>query len=165
MMQLLEDPRLIEVELNRRLEAARHSNPAKRHQEELARELAQVHKRMERLLTAYQEDLLSLEELRRRMPELRRREQRLQTDVHSLSAQLANQAAYLRLAQTLSEFLARLRAQVQTLDVHERQRIVQLLVKEVVVGEDRITIRHSIPNTLRSSGGNEGQSIDCLNNS
>ena len=30
---------------------------------------------MERLLTAYQEDLLSLDELRRRMPELRTREQ------------------------------------------------------------------------------------------
>ncbi len=157
-MRLLEDPKLIEAELNRRLEAARHSNPTKRHQDGLARELAQVHKRMERLLTAYQEDLLSLEELRRRMPKLRQCEQRLQADIHSLSAQLADQAAYLQLAQTLSEFLARLRTQVQTLDVHERQRIVRLLVKEVGVGEDSITIRHSIPSTLRSSRGNEGSS-------
>jgi site-specific DNA recombinase len=27
----------------------------------------------------------------------------------------------------------------------ERQRIVRLLVKEILVGEDSITIRHSIP--------------------
>jgi site-specific DNA recombinase len=31
------------------------------------------------------------------------------------------------------------------LSVIERQRIVRLLVREVLVGEDTITIRHSIP--------------------
>jgi len=41
------------------------------------------------LLTAYQEDLLSLDELRRRMPELRQRETRLMAERESLSDQLA----------------------------------------------------------------------------
>ena len=35
----------------------------------------------------------------------------------------------------------------QTIDVTERQRIVRLLVKEVLVNDDTITIRHSIPIT------------------
>jgi site-specific DNA recombinase len=157
-VRLLEDPTLIQAELNRRLEAARSTNPAKRHQDSLTRDLARVQKSMERLVTAYQEELLSLDELRRRMPELRSREQRLQIELQSLSAQLADQVAYLRLAQTLSEFLTRLRTNVQTLDVHDRQRIVRLLVKEIVVGEDSITIRHSIPSTIHSSGGNDGPS-------
>jgi site-specific DNA recombinase len=43
---------------------------------------------MDRLLTAYQEDLLSLNELRRRMPAMRQREQRLQDELRSFSAQL-----------------------------------------------------------------------------
>jgi hypothetical protein len=34
--------------------------------------------------------------------------------------------------------------------------VVRLLVKEVVVGDDSITIRHSIPNSNRSSGGPAG---------
>jgi site-specific DNA recombinase len=38
-----------------------------------------------------------------------------------------------------------LRSAAQTLSVIERQKIVRLLVKEVLVGEDTITIRHSIP--------------------
>src|SRR5436853_1147307 len=42
-------------------------------------------------------------------------------------------------------FLARLRSAAETLSVMERQRIVRLLVKDVLVGEDTITIRHSIP--------------------
>ncbi len=132
--RLLEDPALIQAELTRRVEAARTSHPAKQHQDRIERELLQAQRRVERLLTAYQEDLLSLDELRRRMPELRQRETRLKAELESLSAQLADQATYLRLAHTLGEFLERLRTQVQDLDVLERQRVVRLLVKEVVVG-------------------------------
>jgi site-specific DNA recombinase len=157
-VRLLEDPTLIQAEINRRLDSARNANPAKRHQEGLIRDLTRAQKSMERLLTAYQEDLLSLDELRRRMPELRSREQQIQAELQSLGAQLADQAAYLRLAQTLSEFLARLHANVATLGVPERQRILRLLVKEVVVGQDSITIRHSIPCTPVSSGGPDGSS-------
>ena len=151
--RLLEDPALIQAELTRRVEAARTSNPAKQHQEQISRELLQAQRRAERLLTAYQEDLLSLDELRRRMPELRQRETRLKAELESLSAQLADQATYLRLAHTLGEFLQRLRSQVGGLDVPDRQRVVRLLVREIVVGENVITIRHSIPLSDRSSGG------------
>jgi len=68
-------------------------------------------------------------------------------------AELAEQATYLRLAHTLGEFLQRLHNQAQTLDVLARQRVVRLLVKEIVVGHDSITIRHSIPNSNRPCGG------------
>jgi site-specific DNA recombinase len=154
--RLLEDPALIQAELTRRVEAARTSHPAKQNQDRLVRELLQAQRRVERLLTAYQEDLLSLDELRRRMPELRQRETRLKAELDSLSAQLADQATYLRLAHTLGEFLERLRTQTQGLDVLERQRVVRLLVKEVIVGDDSITIRHSIPNSQWPTGGPTG---------
>ena len=157
-VRLIEDPTLIQAELDRRLEAARNSSPAKRQQESLTRDLTQARKRMDRLLTAYQEDLLSLDELRRRMPVLRQREQRLQGELQSLSAQLADQAAYLRLAENLSTFLARLHSNAQALDVRDRQRIARLLVKEVVVADNSITIRHSIPTAARFAGGNGGPS-------
>jgi hypothetical protein len=42
-------------------------------------------------------------------------------------------AAYLRLAETLNTFLTRLRSSAGALDVSERQRIMRLLVKEVLV--------------------------------
>ena len=154
--RLLEDPALIQAELTRRLEAARTSDPAKQNQDRIVREMLQTQRRVERLLTAYQEDLLSLDELRRRMPEMRQRETRLKAELDSLSAQLADQATYLRLAHTLGEFLDRLRTQTKGLDVLERQRVVRLLVKEVIVGDDSITIRHSIPTSSRPSGGPAG---------
>ncbi len=111
----------------------------------MLRELIQVGKGMERLLTAYQEGLLSIEQLRQRMPALRNREQMLRSELQAITEQINDRAAFLRLAETLTAFLARLRSNAETLDVAERQRIVRLVIKEVLVGENDITIRHSIP--------------------
>ena len=74
-IKLLETPSLIQEELDRRLAAARTSDPTQRREKALQRDLARLRKSMDRLLTAYQEDLISLDELRRRMPALRQREQ------------------------------------------------------------------------------------------
>src|SRR2546427_7678286 len=56
-IRLLEDPILIQQELDRRLTAARASDPAKKREESLRRELAHISKGIERLLSAYQEAL------------------------------------------------------------------------------------------------------------
>jgi site-specific DNA recombinase len=152
-LRLLEDPTLIQNELNRRLEAARESAPTRRRLETLNRDLIRVRKSRERLLTAYQEELLSLDELRVRMPPLRQREQALQAELQAITSQTADREAYLRLAETLSAFLERLRTHAQTLDINQRQQVMRLLVKEVIVGKEAITIRHSIPVQGRPSGG------------
>src|SRR4051812_28263013 len=144
-LRLLEDPALIGQEIDRRLDAARANSPTRRREAELDRTLIRVRKSMERLLTAYQEDLLSLDELRRRMPSLRQREQSLQGELQSLRDRAADETAVLRLTETLASFLQRLRGTAETLDIAERRKIIRLLVKEVLVGDDSITIRHSIP--------------------
>ena len=144
-VRLVENPRLIEEELDRRLEAAQKASPPKRRQESLQRDLARVRKSIERLMTAYQEDLLPLDELRGRMPDLRQRERAMQAELQSIATQAQDRTSYLRLAETLSAFLSRLRSSAKALDITERQRIVRLLVKEILVGEDAIIIRHSVP--------------------
>ncbi len=143
-LHLLEDPALIQQEIDRRLTAARVHCPTERREAELDRELVRTRKSMDRLLTAYQEDLLSLDELRRRMPDLRQREQTLRIELQALRDRQTDEAAVLRLTQTLASFLLRLRETAETLDIHQRQKILRLLVKEVLVDEDSITIRHSI---------------------
>jgi site-specific DNA recombinase len=144
-IRLIEDPALISVELDRRLEAARSAEPAKRRQESLERELTRLTKSIDRLVTAYQEELVSLEELRRRMPELRGRDQAIRAELQAILDQAADRLSFLRLAETLSAFLSRLRETADTIDIVERQRIVRLLVKEVLVDDTAIVIRHSIP--------------------
>jgi site-specific DNA recombinase len=141
-IRLLEDPTLIQQELDRRLEAARSSNPTQKRELSLQRELAHVGKGIERLISAYQEALMSIEQLRERMPTLRQREQFIRAELQAIADQANDRAAFLRLAETLTAFLARLHGAADTLNIDERQRIVRLVVKEILIGEDTITIRH-----------------------
>src|ERR1019366_5962431 len=149
-IRLLENPTLIQQELDRRLVAARSSDPTKKRESTLQRELARVGKSIERVLTAYQEDLLSLEQLRERMPSLRQREKALRAELEAIADQTNDRANFMRLAETLTAFLDRLHGAADTLDVIERQRIVRLIVKEILIGDDSIVIRHCIPVGLSS---------------
>src|ERR1700688_829209 len=143
-IRLLEDPTLIQMELDRRLSAARSSDPAQKRVQSLQRELVHVGKGIERLLSTYQEALMSIEQLRERMPGLRQREQALRAELQAIADQANVRATFLRLAENLTAFLSRLRGAADTLRMTERQRIVRLVVKDVLIGDDAITIRHSI---------------------
>jgi site-specific DNA recombinase len=144
-IRLLEDPALVQAEIDRRQEVARNADPLRRREEELHREQARLEKGTERLVTAYQEGLVTLLQLRHRMPDLRKQAQAIESELQSLEMAAVDQAQYLQLAETLAGFCGKLRRRADTLDVRERQQILRLLVKEVLVDTDTITLRHSIP--------------------
>src|SRR5215467_15515443 len=89
------------------------------------------------------------------MPSLRQREQTLRAELQAVVDQTGDRAKFLHLAETTAAFLGRLRDNANTLDLIERQRIVRLVVKEILIGDDNIVIRHCIPIALTpsSSGG------------
>ena len=156
-LRLLENPALIQAELDRRREAARKADPCRKREESLQREQIRIQKNIERLVTAYQQGLVTLDQLRQRMPDLRRQEQAVQSELFSLTEAAADQSRYLRLVETLAQFRERLRARADSLEISERQKILRLLVKEILVGKEAITIRHSIP-TPHSGSGSDGSS-------
>jgi site-specific DNA recombinase len=142
---LLEDPALIQAEIDRRLETMRATHPATGRRDTLERDLTRARTALRRLLDAYQEQLITLEELRARTPELRKRETSLQAQLDALDAELHDAETYLKLTETLEGFRARLSANAESLTVEKRQQIIRLVVREVLIGEDEVTIRHSIP--------------------
>lgn len=144
LMRLLEDPSIIQDELTRRLQAAKNADPLKQRQDQLHRDQARLAKGMDRLLIAYQEGLASLDQLRSRMPDLRKQDQAIQAELQSLETAANDQTKYLRLVETLDDFHTRLRERAATLNVTERQKVLRLLVKDILVGRETITIRHSI---------------------
>jgi site-specific DNA recombinase len=145
--RLLEDPALVRGEIDRRLQALRTEHPAARRREALERDLTRATAAVERLIEAYQEQLISLDELRTRMPALRKRQSTLQAQLDTLASELHDAETYLKLADTLEGFLTRLGDGLDQLDIEDQQRILRLVVREVLVGgdDDKITIRHSIP--------------------
>jgi site-specific DNA recombinase len=145
LITLLSNPNLVLGELERRLRELRSSNPVGAQKSRIELDLSRVTTAMERLVVAYQEELLSLDELRRRMPDLRKKEASLRAGLQALEARVAEQETYLRLAENLDSFLSRLRDAAASSSIQERQRIVRLLIKEVLVDPERVVIRHCIP--------------------
>ena len=75
----------------------------------------------------------------------------MQAQLDALDAELQDAETYLKLTETLEGFRARLTANAENLTVEQRQHLIRLVVREVLIGEDDITIRHSI----RTPTGNQ----------
>jgi site-specific DNA recombinase len=149
---LLADPALIRAEITRRLEQARTADPATRQRRQLELDLAKAAAGITAMIEAYSEQLITIDELRAKMPHLRARQTSVRGQLDALDAQAADRDAYLKLAGDLEGFLAQLRGNAATATVEDRQRVLRLLVKDILIGPEKITIRHRIPARPGSSG-------------
>jgi hypothetical protein len=91
------------------------------------------------------------------MPELNKKSQAVESELRSLETAAVDQVRYMQLAESLDGFRRKLRARAKTIDVYERQQILRLLVKEILVDANSLTIRHSLPIPQISSGHNNAQ--------
>jgi site-specific DNA recombinase len=112
------------------------------------------------MITAFSEQLITIDELRARMPALRARETGLKDQIAALDAQAADRDAYLRLASDLEGFLGRLCGSAATATVEDRQRVLRAVVQDVLVGPEKITIRHRIPVREPAGGGGHHDTTD-----
>jgi site-specific DNA recombinase len=151
-MGLLENPVLISEEMERRHQESLNTRSTQRRKDTLLKEVTHVTNSMNKLLDAYQEGLIELDELRKRMPELRKREHRLNSQLQSLEAQSLEQNQVLELSLKIEDFLKCMRLSAKSLSVLDRQKVIRLVIKEVLVGSDKITIKHSIPITGVGTG-------------
>ncbi len=152
---MLADPALIRAEISKRLEQARTSDPVTRQRNHLELEAAKTTTSIAAMIEAFSEQLLTIDELRARMPHLRARQANLQGQLDALDAQAADRDAYLKLADDLEGFLAQLRGNAATATVEDRQKVLRLLVKDVLIGPEKITIRHRIPTRTSGSGARQ----------
>ena len=158
---LLADPALIRAEIAKRLEQARTSDPVTRQRTQIELALAKAATSITAMVEAFSEQLITIDELRAKMPHLRAREQNLRSQLDALDAQAADRDAYLKLADDLEGFLARLRSTAATASTDDRRRVLRLLVKDVLIGPNKITIRHRIP--VREQAGSGSGHHDTTN--
>ena len=62
----------------------------------------------------------------------------MQAQPDALDAELHDAETYLKLTETLDGFRTRLTANAESLTVEQRQHIVRLVVREVLIGEDLV---------------------------
>ena len=98
---------------------------------------------------------MELGELRQRVPELKKRQSALQKELDGLRMQALEQSRLVEMNPSIERFLQQIKASAQNLTIEAKQKIVRMLVKDVVIGPNSITINHSIP----LAGHAEGQKV------
>ncbi len=98
-----------------------------------------------RLIDAYQEEVISLQELKERREKLAERREAL-TAQHEQWVRMRRQTAQVQeVARDLRTFCERINTRIEEATFEEKQAILQLLIERVIVGEDTVEIRHVIP--------------------
>jgi site-specific DNA recombinase len=151
--RLLADPQLVRAEIDKRLHATRAADPTHRQRKSLQLALAKATTAITRMIEAFSEQLITIDELRARMPDLRARETNLRNQISALDAQQQDREHYLTLATNVEGFLTTLHHRADTATVQDRQRVLRLVVKDVLVGPENITVRHRIPVVHHSTHG------------
>jgi len=143
-LELLQDPTLIQKEIDRRIQETKKSSPLINQKSILLKQKSKLFKSMDKLLDAYQEGLIPIDQLRKRMPELQKRTTTAEKELANLKAHELALDNRLQLLDVAS-FTEQLHQNINQLDIKDKRKIVKLLVKEILVGEDSIEIKHSIP--------------------
>ena len=143
--QLLNQPELIRCEIERRLQEYRQSSPVEQRREKVSKEIVRLEQQTDKLLDAYQEGLMDLGDLRQRTPEIKKRQLALKKELESLDFQAVEHGRLVEMNVSMERFMEQLRNSGQQLEVEQKQKIVRLLVRQVDVGPDTVTIHHSIP--------------------
>ena len=160
-VQLLKNRELIRGEIDRRLRDIANGSPTTRRREVVEKAQQRVRNSINKILDAYQEGLIKMDELRGRLPELRKKQQALESEECALQMQAVDEQMVFRLAENLERFLNRLRYSSQSLNVPEKQKILRLVAKEILVDHETVTVKHSIPAGSGSKGLQQPSYLLC----
>ena len=108
-------------------------------------QLRRLDREEQRLLDAYQAEAIDLGELKRRREQITGRRQMLTLQRDQEQRLHSEHRAAKEVWADLRAFCERVRSRLDEATLAERQRILQLLIDRVIVGEDALEIRHVIP--------------------
>src|SRR5271166_5599872 len=80
-----------------------------------------------------------------RAPELRRRQAAIEKELEGVALQALEKTRLTQLNASMENFLAALQQSAKTLEIVDRQKIIRLVTKQIIVNGDTLTIHHSIP--------------------
>ena len=98
-----------------------------------------------KLLDAYQEGLIALADLRKRSPEIKKKLGALEQEQQNLKVRVVEDKRWIEVSNSMETFLGHLNETAQTMTPVEKQKLLRMLVKQITVGKDLITVHHSIP--------------------
>jgi site-specific DNA recombinase len=145
--QLLGDPATLLAQFE---EQARQADAAADDGPKLEAQLRRLDREEQRLIDAYQAEAIDVAELEERRGQVQLRRQALAAERQRSERERSRRQQARGICDELSAFCGRIRSRLEEATLPERQRILQLLIERVIVGEESLEIRHVIP--LRGLG-------------
>ena len=143
---MLDDPATLAAQFEERARQAEALDAdAQRRARSVRRELRRLDREEQRLLDAYQAEAIDLDELKERREQIRERRPMLTAQREQERRLRCERQTAKEVWADLTAFCERVRSRLDEATLAERQRILQLLIDRVIVGEDSLEIRHVIP--------------------
>ena len=139
---LLADPQLI---LDYYLACLDESGGAPHELKRVRQELRQVEKQKQRLLDAYQAEIIELDELATRRQALEQQRQVLAIRLSELEQLAHQQARQEALTADVLAFCENINSVLQSPTPEEKQQVLRLVVDHILVGKEQLIIKHVVP--------------------
>lgn len=156
-VELLQQPALIQKEIDKRIAETKKANPMLNQKTVLEKQKTKSMKAMDKLLDAYQEGLIPIEQLRKRMPDLQKRVNESIKQIQNIQPHEITLGKQLELLD-ITAFAKQMEHRLDELDIHAKRKIMKMLIKEILVDHETIHIHHSIPVREVKNGDGEKKS-------
>ena len=140
--ELLADPQLI---LDYYLSRSDESQTTPHELERVHKELKQIDNQKQRLIDAYQAEVIELEELQTRQQVLRQQRQSLKQRLSEFEQLSQQQARCDSLTSDVTQFCENISSMLQSPTPEEQQQVLRLVVDHILVGKEQLTIKHIVP--------------------
>ena len=118
--------------------------------------MGNVERQVQRLIDAYQHEVITLDDLAARREQITRRLKGLETERRQIEHQRDTTIRWDHIATNIEHFRSLLGGNLERLSFEDRQAVVQLLVEKVVVYQDgTVEVHHVLPFEERPVAGDE----------
>jgi len=143
-LKLLKNPTLVQQELERRAKEASSTQEFEQREILLKKELGKLSIESDRLLDAYQSGVVELKELKKRNQSLDVQKRIIEKDIKSIQALKIEAKDGLVFNDLFESVLERMNKKAEKLTFDEKRKLVLLLVEQVIVHKDSLTLIHCV---------------------
>ncbi len=142
--ELLEKPELI-IEQYKRQKDITLSSGSQKQCQKLEQQIRQHDKQIQRLIDAYQMEIITLEDLNIRKSSLEQKISQLQGQIRNIKAAQKKEIDHKKIFENIEAFCTAIKQGIENASFEDRRKIIELLVEEVIVTNRRVEIIHIIP--------------------
>jgi uncharacterized protein len=152
--ETLQQPELLAEEYRRRLAQAKAPDNLQAQQKQMSSSLKRIKTQEDRLIDAYRNEVIELDQLKVEMGKLKAHKQEIEHKQKALDQQSREQASLEKGLSQLEDFCEQVSQGLDSLTFEEKQKLLRLVVDHITLEGDKVCIHAVIPT------GSSGNSVN-----